>query len=73
MVKDIAVIVKEDQFNRVTRAAFDNAPVLLEHPEHLDPKALAYLSLLAKFVERLSEREFALCNQFSIKSSRHWG
>jgi len=64
MVKDVAMIVEENKFNRASWAVFDNAPVLLEHPEHFDPKALAYLSLLADFVESLNEHEYALCNQF---------
>jgi hypothetical protein len=64
MVKDFSVIVKKDQLNRVTCPVFDDAPVLLEHPEHFDPKALADLSFLADFVESLNEHELALCNQF---------
>ena len=64
MVKDFTVIVKEDQFNRVTWSIFDNAPVLLEHPEHFDPKTLADVSFLAEFVESLNKHEFALCYQF---------
>ena len=66
MVKDFSVIVKEDQFNRVTCAVFYNAPVLLEHPEHFDPKALADLSFLAEFVKCLNAHEFALCNQYQV-------
>ena len=66
MVKDFSVIVKEDQFNPASWAVFDYAPVLLEHPEHFDPKALAYLSLLAEFVESLNAHEFALSNQYQV-------
>lgn len=55
MVKDVTTIVKEAQFNSITSIAFDNTPVLVEHPKHFDPKALADLSFLAKFVERFSE------------------
>jgi hypothetical protein len=64
MVKDVTVIVKEDQFNRVTCAVFYNAPILFEHPEHFDPKALADVGFFAEFVKSLNDHEFALCNQF---------
>lgn len=66
MVKDFSLIVEENQFNPASLAVFDNTPVLLEHPEHFDPKALAYLSLLADFVESLNVHEFALCNQYQV-------
>jgi hypothetical protein len=58
------VIVEENQFNRVSCAVFYNAPVLFEHPEHLDPKALADVGFFAEFVKSLNDHEFALCNQF---------